>query len=74
MIKHSWRAICCSVTKKFKVYTHTHDEDKNQSIETETELTQMLELADNIKTVTIIMCHMFRSRDLENIKRAQLKH
>lgn len=32
----------------------------------------MLELADGIKTVTIIMRHMLRSRDLENIKRAQI--
>lgn len=38
----------------------SHNEEKNQAIETDPDLTQMLELPENIKTVIIIVFLMFK--------------
>ena len=39
-----------------------YNEENNQSIETDPELTQTLELAEHIKTVIIIVFHMFKKQ------------
>lgn len=53
-----------------------HNKENNQLIKTKPKLTGMLELAKkDFETITVIIFYMFRklSRDMEDIKKSQIK-